>query len=55
MERPPGRGAALHPSCRHKYLTLQKQLLVFPFMAGTGAHHQWERGGRGELPHPFSR
>lgn len=35
MERPPGRGAALHPSCRHKYLALQEQLLASPSTAGT--------------------
>lgn len=37
MERPPGWGAALHPSCRHKYLALQEQLLASPSTAGTGA------------------
>lgn len=33
MERPPGWGTALHPSCRHKYLTLQKQLCFPPWQA----------------------
>lgn len=35
MERPPGQGAALCPSCRHKYLALHEQLPTFPSTTGT--------------------
>lgn len=39
----PWAGGALHPSCRHKYLALQEQLLALELW---GAHRQEDRGGR---------
>lgn len=60
MERPPGRAVALHPSCQHKYLALQEQLLASPSTAGTGNRREPTASGKGEaekgvrLPRPFS-